>query len=214
MPAQRPNLCASSVGEHLPAWARLRRVWVNSGQRRRGSGSAASLEPGEKISGRVRLAPSVPLLYDLDVLFAFEVDSSADTVQDLYAAVRMLTFLTDPTDTDGDGRTDAFEDFYNLNKDNPVDAAQDPDRDGLTNAEEYTQRTDPRKRDADGDGFDDRQDFCPLDPKGNEATNLGDACEEYVPGRAVEAAACSAGAALAGVKDSRHPLKLQRAGMS
>lgn len=59
-------------------------------------------------------------------------------------------------DTDHDGMPDFFEDrFAFLDKSNPADAALDQDGDGLSNLEEYRQRTDPSQPDTDGDGLTD-----------------------------------------------------------
>jgi CSLREA domain-containing protein len=48
------------------------------------------------------------------------------------------------TDTDSDGMSDDFENFYGFNPGNPSDGALDSDGDGLTNAQEYQAGTNPR----------------------------------------------------------------------
>jgi hypothetical protein len=60
------------------------------------------------------------------------------------------------TDTDGDGIPDDVEVGNGLDPNNPVDAFEDPDRDGLTNKREVLDYgTDPRNTDTDGDGIQD-----------------------------------------------------------
>jgi DNA-binding beta-propeller fold protein YncE len=71
-------------------------------------------------------------------------------------------------DTDGDGIPDAYELANGLNPNDPSDASQDPDFDGLTNLEEFQKGTDLRKADTDEDGVDDGPEVDagtdPLDP--------------------------------------------------
>ncbi len=69
-------------------------------------------------------------------------------------------------DTDGDGMPDVWETEHGLNPNDPSDAGQDPDKDGLTNLKEYevknsvyAKSTDPNLADTDGDGFTDKQEL-------------------------------------------------------
>lgn len=59
------------------------------------------------------------------------------------------------TDTDGDGIPDDVELSKGLNPNNPVDAQEDFDRDGLTNRDEVQRGTELRKADTDEDGLKD-----------------------------------------------------------
>lgn len=91
------------------------------------------------------------------------------TFTGLYYRLRRLP-LSDPDDYDGDGIDDVFELRHPdvLNPRNPHDAYEDPDKDGLTNIEEYQHGTDPEKMDTDGDGMTDgaevRLGLDPLNP--------------------------------------------------
>jgi hypothetical protein len=73
-------------------------------------------------------------------------------------------------DTDKDGIPDWWEKQKGLNSNDPTDADQDPDGDGLTSLEEYSLKEclDPLNPDTDGDGFDDGKEISsgtdPCDP--------------------------------------------------
>ncbi|HEU4391286.1 MAG TPA: hypothetical protein VFV34_26035, partial [Blastocatellia bacterium] len=58
-------------------------------------------------------------------------------------------------DADGDGIPDDVESSRGLDPNNPVDAQEDFDRDGLTNLREFQSGTDMRNADTDGDGLSD-----------------------------------------------------------
>jgi hypothetical protein len=81
-----------------------------------------------------------------------------------------------PGDRDEDGMPDLWEQTNGLNPSDPDDADADLDDDGLTNLEEYKQRTDPNNPDTDGDGMPDGQEV-----KSGTDPNLA----EWVPGPAL-----------------------------
>lgn len=58
-------------------------------------------------------------------------------------------------DSDGDGIPDEYELAHGLDPNNPIDAQEDPDRDGLTNLQEFQAGTDPHLADTDNDGLTD-----------------------------------------------------------
>lgn len=58
-------------------------------------------------------------------------------------------------DSDGDGLPDEWEVAHSLDPNDPGDAFEDPDRDGLTILQEYQAGTDPFQADSDGDGLND-----------------------------------------------------------
>ena len=76
-------------------------------------------------------------------------------------------------DTDGDGYNDKV-DIFPLDAKEAIDTDRDglgdntdpdDDNDGLSDEQEKTKGTDPKRQDTDGDGVIDSRDFYPLDPK-------------------------------------------------
>src|SRR5215831_3953865 len=64
-------------------------------------------------------------------------------------------------DSDGDGIPDDYELAHGLNPNDPTDAAEDQDGDGLSALREYQLGTDPRNADTDGDGISDGEEVTP-----------------------------------------------------
>ena len=78
--------------------------------------------------------------------------------------------LYEGKDTDKDGMTDAYENYYGLNA-SINDASGDPDKDGLENLVEFLNQTNPRLSDTDGDGMPDGWEVAHnLDPLVNDAS--------------------------------------------
>lgn len=73
-------------------------------------------------------------------------------------------------DSDGDGLPDAWE-VQHFGSIDYTNAAQDTDKDGVSNLNEYLNGTDPNQKDTDGDGVNDGDDAFPLDPSEWEDTD-------------------------------------------
>ncbi len=89
------------------------------------------------------------------------VDSAGNYIE-TYRNVT-VSGLKDDDDFDNDGMSNKWEDENGLDKYDPSDALDDSDGDELSNLVEFLNMTDPRKRDSDGDGSPDAEDFSPLD---------------------------------------------------
>jgi hypothetical protein len=72
-----------------------------------------------------------------------------------------FTLLPDYEDNDGDGLPDDWE-LAQTGSVDTFDAEGDPDSDGLSNIEEWRNRTDPNDSDSDGDGLDDGEEVHPV----------------------------------------------------
>ncbi len=108
-----------------------------------------------------------------------------------FVALLLILFSTYSTgqeagDLDGDGLPDDWEAEHGLDGNNPADAGEDPDGDGLNNTAEYLNGTDPNDPDTDGDlmydgwevenGLDPLLDDAGEDPDDDGFTNI----EEYL----------------------------------
>ncbi len=99
-------------------------------------------------------------------VFAADEVTVADTVN---RRVQLFSFDMSNLDTDNDGIPDVWEMEHGLDPLDPLDAALDPDNDGLSNLREYGLGTDIYNFDTDNDGFSDGYEFFvlhsdPLDP--------------------------------------------------
>lgn len=96
-------------------------------------------------------------------MITLRIVDSAGNYLEAYTNVSVSGYKDDD-DFDNDGLPNKWEDEFGLDKYDPSDATENADGDGLTNIEEYWNLTDPTKRDSDGDGSLDGDDFSPIDP--------------------------------------------------
>jgi formylglycine-generating enzyme required for sulfatase activity len=101
-----------------------------------------------------------------------ELLEEADNTEDEFAnrtfriaAAAGVPALRPLGDEDSDGMSNAYEIFNDLDP-GLNDAGEDPDKDGLTNIQEFEAKTDPKNKDTDNDGMDDGWEVqYGLDPK-------------------------------------------------
>jgi subtilisin family serine protease/outer membrane protein assembly factor BamB len=86
--------------------------------------------------------------------FTGQIALSDDGVFTLFTSIGLRVLNLDD-DRDGDGIPDWWERTYQLSSTRATDAAQDFDGDGVSNLEEFRQRSHPRVRDTDEDGLGD-----------------------------------------------------------
>ncbi|KYK30639.1 MAG: hypothetical protein AYK22_03400 [Thermoplasmatales archaeon SG8-52-3] len=76
-------------------------------------------------------------------LFSIEVSDIANNI--VKTDDKSFWITSDIDDKDDDGMPDWWEEKYNLDPEDPDDAKSDPDKDGLTNLEEYKNKSNPKK---------------------------------------------------------------------
>lgn len=111
-------------------------------------------------------------------------------------------------DTDNDGLPDDYERTHGLNPQDPIDAREDPDRDGLSTLQEFNAGTDPKNPDTDGDTLLDGEEVqsgadgfitnpLAIDTDGDELT---DNLEVLIGSNPTDPASANYGAALASLQ--------------
>ncbi|MGD9374778.1 MAG: VWA domain-containing protein [Anaerolineae bacterium] len=104
--------------------------------------------------------------YDTNVDAPYNVTLTADGTSPLsgpFHREEFFSFYPEHTDSDGDGLSDGWEEFYGTDP-GVNDATLDVDLDALQNLAESQEGTDPFNWDTDGDGESDYSDPDPLDP--------------------------------------------------
>jgi hypothetical protein len=148
------------------------------------SGAGGVFLPSATTTGPAYTAPANETPGDIAITLTFTVTcDGTPEVTDSSTLELTLTY-----DFDGDGLPDYWEQTYGLD-DRTSDADLDSDGDGLTNAEEFAQGTDPGRGDTDGDGISDAWEIAHgLDPNSEADASLdtdGDgltALEEFQAG--------------------------------
>ena len=132
------------------------RTWVMKGPFNPEIGTVDAVKDNDALLGviPVKADAAGSFTVQLDTLNSYlyqTIDSfTSDHLYTITLSASPMTFLAD---TDGDGLPDDWETTYfdNLGS----GASGDPDSDGLTNLQEYTEGTNPTVADTDGDGLTD-----------------------------------------------------------
>ncbi len=151
----------------------------------RDTGCAAALPPDtQDLDGDGNTTEHLPL----DLADAPRIDGDAPDMG-------CFEFQSGPVDSDGDGMPDDWETQYSLDPDDPDDAADDNDSDGLTNLEEFSAGTDPTDADTDNDVMPDGFEVAySLDPLADDGAADADSdgvsnLVEFLQGRSPQAGA-------------------------
>ncbi|MEW6159572.1 MAG: LamG-like jellyroll fold domain-containing protein, partial [Verrucomicrobiota bacterium] len=91
----------------------------------------------------------------IDEFAVFGSALSAELVTVLYRGTSPMQLDPLLLDADNDGLPGVWEELNGFNNNDPTDAPQDTDNDGLTNLQEFQKNTLPRNPDSDDDGFKD-----------------------------------------------------------
>jgi parallel beta-helix repeat protein len=124
------------------------------------------------------IEPQSDLKYDTEYTITLE-KGIGDLVDNVMTESFVFTFTTEGepvnNDLDGDGLPNVWETTYSLNPNDPSDANNDTDNDGLTNLQEYSNQTDPTKKDSDNDGLNDGDEVKKhnTDPNDDDSDNDG-----------------------------------------
>jgi len=97
-----------------------------------------------------------------------------DDITPIYSEQWSVRILDMETDTDEDGLPDWWEEKYGMDPFNDEDADLDDDFDGITNFEEFDNRTDPLSTDTDRDGVSDFEEIeLGIDPLSSDSDGDG-----------------------------------------
>jgi hypothetical protein len=104
----------------------------------------------------------IEMLYEADVIADVYIAINNERPVEITTreALGLPPEIAEKSDSDGDGMSDAYEFKYGLDAQNPGDANNDPDGDGLSNLEEARLNTNPLSGDSDNDGFPDNEEVA------------------------------------------------------
>ena len=127
----------------------------NSSERNGNAGTGST--PGTTDDGGGAISFVGGSRFGPDGVFAYPASVDAGPANRYHAG--NFDFTVPNVDSDSDGLPDHWETQFGLNPDDPTDAADDGDGDGLDNLEEYENKTDPTERDSDGDNLSDGEEI-------------------------------------------------------
>ena len=114
----------------------------------------ATMLPGQTIAFTAMVRHTGPVYFDALTSFTISATNLTPAVNDESRASALINFNADLTDSDNDGLADGWERDFGLVV-GSNDAQLDGDNDGLTNTQEFANRTRPDLADTDNDGIDD-----------------------------------------------------------
>lgn len=124
----------------------------------------------------------IEMLYDSDVIAEIYIAVNNGRLAEITnrKALNMPPESDAVSDQDNDGMPDWFEYKYGFDAQNPGDALEDADGDGLSNLEEARLGTNPLNEDTDGDGFTDSEEVAyGKDPLEKASSPFADVSPEH-----------------------------------